>query len=235
MAPPTWQITDFGDSAVLAKAVGSDPELCWQAVQHLADALEPDDRVSDLIATYDSLLVEFDCDEVTHTDLTEAVHRTIATQPIAPAPLRGRAFRIPVVFGGTCGPDLPAVAEELGITEQDVVDALCSREFPVRFLGAPAGAPMLDGTPFAQPISRCPQPRVAVEPGSVALSGHQAVIYPVRSPGGWRLIGRTPLTLVDIADEPYVPYQPGDRFRFVPIDADRWSDCAAQGLEGEDA
>lgn len=229
-AQPTWQVIKFGDSAVLARAEDAAAERCWRAVRGLADALERDGRVSDLVATYDSLLVEFDSEQTGHAELIRAVYRGISELPAEQAGSRHRTFCVPVIWGGPHGPDLPSVAEELGVTEQDVVEGLCEREFTIRFLGAPVGAPMMDGTPFTRPISRRSHPRTAVEAGSVALSGRQAVIYPVRSPGGWRLVGRTPLRLVDIAGEPRAAYRPGDRLRFVAMDADRWHDYAGRGL-----
>lgn len=65
-------------------------------------------------------------------------------------------------------------------------------------------------------------PRTRIPPGSVAVSGRQSMIYPVPSPGGWRLLGLTPVTLFDLEDPDLVTYRPGDRVRFVPIEADAW-------------
>jgi allophanate hydrolase subunit 1 len=73
-------------------------------------------------------------------------------------------------------------------------------------------------------VPRMRSPRTRIPPGSVAVSGRQSMIYPVPSPGGWRLLGRTPVTLFDLADPDLVTYRPGDRVRFVPIEADDWDD-----------
>ncbi|WP_370947054.1 allophanate hydrolase subunit 1 [Amycolatopsis sp. cg5] len=202
------KIEHCGDSALLVRPGG---DSAWQAVQNLADALTGSD-VTDLVATYDSLLVTFDCARVRHDELAARIRELDLEKAYTP-PV-SRLFEIPVVYDG---PDLADVALELGLSEDEVVRLHSGTDWVVRFLGAPAGAPMLDGSPFPARVSRRPSPRTSVPAGSVAVSGTQAVIYPVVSPGGWRLLGRTPLKLVDTSRDPMVPYRPGDRFRFVPV------------------
>ncbi len=211
-------IVACGDSAVLVRAVRGSREQRWRTVQWLADALEASDASVDLVATYDSLLVEFDCGRTDHAAVASSV-LALAAGLHDGARAAPRRFEIPVRYGGEDGPDLPDVADQLGLTAGEVVRQHAGAEWVVRFLGAPAGAPMLSSadSPFPAPVRRCPTPRTAVPAGSVALAGAQAVIYPVRSPGGWRLIGRTPLRFVDAARRPHVPYRPGDRFQFVPV------------------
>ncbi|SDZ01977.1 sensor histidine kinase inhibitor, KipI family [Amycolatopsis xylanica] len=206
------KIEPYGDSALLVRPGG---ESAWQIVQRLADALDVP-GVTDLVATYDSLLVAFDCVRVGHDELAARIRRLRLEN--LDAPTVSRRFEIPVVYDG---PDLADVAAELGLSEDEVVRLHSGTDWVVRFLGAPAGAPMLDGSPFPARVSRRPRPRTSVPAGSVAVSGTQAVIYPVVSPGGWRLIGRTPLRLVDTSRDPMVPYRPGDRFRFVPVSGAR--------------
>jgi len=231
-APPTFglDITPYGDSALLVRAAPGSRERRWRTVQRLADAVQSDavPGVRDLVATYDCLLVEFDCGRTDHDAVAGAVRRA-ATRvgddgPVVPP----RRFRIPVLYGGEHGPDLPEVADQLGLTADEVVRRHAGTEWVVRFLGAPVGAPMLDGSPFPSSVSRCPRPRTRVPAGSVAVAGAQAVIYPVASPGGWRLIGRTPLRLVDVARRPHVPYRPGDRFQFVPVPEASWAEDAGE-------
>ncbi|KAA2261392.1 allophanate hydrolase subunit 1 [Solihabitans fulvus] len=202
----TLTVAPYGDSALLATVSGGSVEDRWLAVRRLADAVEADGipGVLDVVATYDALLVEFDCARTTHDEVAGALRDARGTAAV-PTPT---TYRIPVVYGGEHGPDLPDVAAQLGLTERDVVRLHTETPWVVRFRGAPAGAPMMDGSRFPAPISRCPRPRTHVPAGSVAVSGRQAVIYPVRSPGGWRLIGRTPLRLLDLG------YRPGDVFRF---------------------
>lgn len=206
------KIEPYGDSALLVQPGG---ENAWQTVQSLADVLTGS-GVTDLVATYDSLLVAFDCVRIGHDELAAHIRGIELKNPSTPT--ASQCFEIPVIYDG---PDLADVAAELGLSEDEVVRLHSGTDWVVRFLGAPAGAPMLDGSPFPAPVSRRPSPRTSVPAGSVAVSGSQAVIYPVVSPGGWRLLGRTPLRLVDTARDPMVPYRPGDRFRFVPVSGAR--------------
>lgn len=215
--PIELAIGPYGDSALLVRAVGAVPadrEACWRTVQDLADALTSAAGVADLVATYDSLLVEFDCAATDH----DAVSTMVRTAGPAEAGTRQpTVFEVPVRYGGDDGPDLAGVADQLGISPAEVVERHGAAEWTVRFLGAPAGAPMLDGSLLPGPVRRHPSPRPRVPAGSVALSGVQGVVYPVAAPGGWQLIGRTPLRFVDPGRWPHVPYRPGDRFRFVPL------------------
>ncbi|MGW0579616.1 carboxyltransferase domain-containing protein, partial [Streptomyces sp. NPDC002920] len=85
---------------------------------------------------------------------------------------------------------------------------------------------MMDGPPFPAPVPRLASPRVRVEAGCVAVAGRQAVICPMPSPGGWPLLGRTPVRVLDLRGDPLTAYLPGDTFRFVPITPDEWDDYA---------
>ncbi|MCG7206576.1 5-oxoprolinase subunit B family protein [Streptomyces arenae] len=220
-------ITDCGDSALVAKAVGLDAEPAWRLVHGLADALDTLrlHGVHGLVPTYDALLVEFDCADIDHDTVRRVLwHEAgrLGTGPrSAAAP---RRFLVPVVYGGAFGPDLPEVAAQLGLTEREVVELHSGSDLTVRCLGAPAGSPMMDGPPFPVPVPRLASPRTRVDPGSVAVAGRQAVICPMPSPGGWPLLGRTPVRVLDLHDDPLTPYRPGDTFRFVPITPDQWDD-----------
>ncbi|NUT50604.1 MAG: allophanate hydrolase subunit 1 [Saccharothrix sp.] len=214
----------YGDSALLVTAAGGGADDRWRTVQHLADLVEAQapPGVLDVVATYDTLLVEFDCAVTGHADVEAAIARWHGVPP--PRAGTTRLFTVPTCYGGGFGPDLARVAARLGVTEDEVVRLHTGVDWVVRFRGAPVGAPMMDGAPYTTSISRLAHPRPRVPAGSVALSGRQAVIYPVPSAGGWNLIGRTPARLVDLGERPHVAYRPGDRIRFVAV---RWSDWAA--------
>lgn len=227
-------ILDCGDSAVVAKAVGMAAERAWQVVHALADALDAVrlEGVHGLVPTYDSLLVEFDCVDTDHATVRRVLRHEadrLGTGPVRPS--RTRRFVVPVVYGGEFGPDLPVVAEQLGVSEREVVELHSGADLTVRCLGAPAGAPMMDGPAFPRPVPRLASPRTRVLPGSVAVAGRQAVICPMPSPGGWPLLGRTPLrVLEDLDADPLTAYRPGDTFRFVPITPEQWDDHAGRPL-----
>lgn len=228
------EIVDCGDSAVVAKAVGMAAERAWQTVHALADALDAVrlEGVHGIVPTYDSLLVEFDCVDTDHAMVRRVLRREadrLGTDAVRPS--RTRRFVVPVVYGGEFGPDLPVVAEQLGVSEREVVELHSGADLTVRCLGAPAGAPMMDGPAFPRPVPRLASPRTRVLPGSVAVAGRQAVICPMPSPGGWPLLGRTPLrVLEDLDADPLTAYRPGDTFRFVPIAPEQWDDHAGRPL-----
>ncbi|MGW1877872.1 5-oxoprolinase subunit B family protein [Streptomyces sp. NPDC001975] len=227
------RIADCGDSAVVVKAQGAG---AWRLVHALADAVEAAAAagVYGIVPAYDSLLVEFDCATTDHDTVRRALRQAAARltdgTPPSPSP---RRFTVPVVYGGEHGPDLPVVADRLGLTEREVVELHTAQDLTVRCLGAPVGAPMMDGPAFPAPVPRLASPRTSVPPGSVAVAGRQAVICPLRSPGGWPLLGRTPLRVLDLDAEPLTPYRPGDTFRFVPITAEQWRDHDGAMLSAE--
>lgn len=229
-------ISDCGDSAVVVRAVHGDANHRWQVVHTLADALDTVRLagVHGLVPTYDSLLVEFDCADTDHQAIRRALADAIAQLDEGPIERASKLFVVPVVYGGEHGPDLPEVAEQLGLTEQQVIELHSGTALTVRCLGAPVGAPMMDGPPFPAPVARLASPRTSVPPGSVAVAGKQAVICPMRSPGGWPLLGRTPLRVLDLDSERLTPYRPGDRFRFVPIRPEQWDEHAGALLAAAD-
>lgn len=230
---PGVVISDCGDSALIAKAAGLGTEEGWQMVHALADALDSLHLpgIHDVVPTYDALLVEFDCAGTDHDTVRSVLwHEAARFTSTAPRTRAPRRFVVPVVYGGEHGPDLPGVAARLGLSESEVVDLHTGFDLTVRCLGAPAGAPMMDGPPFPAPVPRLASPRVRVEPGCVAVAGRQAVICPMPSPGGWPLLGRTPVRVLDLHNDPLTAYLPGDTFRFVPITPDEWDDHAGTPL-----
>lgn len=227
----------YGDSAVLATARGGDPEKRWQAVQTLARAAShhPPHGLVDMVASFDTLLLELRTATGVHRTAIEWVMRRQAGLPTEPvestAGPAARVFDVWTVFGGEHGPDLEQVAREVGLTAPQVVTQHCAQAWTIRVVGAPVGAPMMDGGRLPRSVSRRPEPRVVVPAGSVALAGAQCVIYPVKSPGGWRLIGRTPLQLTDVTAASPIAHRPGDIIRFLPIPADQWDEYAHRPLE----
>jgi inhibitor of KinA len=130
-----------------------------------------------------------------------------------------RTVTVPVLYGGETGPDLRSVAEFAGCDEREVIRLHTSRTYRVYMLGfMPGFAYMAEVDPqIAAP--RRQAPRVAVPAGSVGIAGPQTGVYPISTPGGWNLIGRTPLVTFDPAGDEPCAFRPGDAVRFVPIDA----------------
>lgn len=218
------QILDCGDAAVRVQALDNDREHAWQRIRHLTNALSTavaEGAIASTVATYDAVLVEFDCAVIRH-DQIRAIIEVAATCPRNHTQY-GRTFDVPVVYGGEYGPDLEQVAVEQDTGIDAVIAAHTDHPLLMRCYGSPGGAPMLDGPDLPQPVSRLASPRPHVPAGAVALAGGQAVVSARPAPGGWCVIGRTPLTLVDSARSPVSAFVPGDAFRFHAIEASEWN------------
>lgn len=125
---------------------------------------------------------------------------------------------IPVRYGGEEGPDLQEVAEACGLSQEEVIQIHTSVLYPVHMIGFMPGFPYLGGMSPLIATPRRSEPRLRVPAGSVGIGGDQTGIYPLDSPGGWNLIGRTSIRLFDPQQESPVLLKPGDRVRFVEVD-----------------
>jgi KipI family sensor histidine kinase inhibitor len=212
---------EYGDAALLVDLVADSYDDRWAAAQGIGQALRasPPTGLVDVVASYQNVFVAFDPLVTDHAAIV-AVVEDLAGHPAEPA--ESRRFLVPVAYGGEAGPDLADVAELCGWSTDDVVAAHAGEDWVVRFVGSPVGAPMMDGPRLPLSIPRLATPRTRLVPGSVGVSGFQSIVYNAPSPGGWRVIGLTPARLFDLDRPPHVAYRSGDRFRFVPIDADDW-------------
>ncbi|ORM55081.1 hypothetical protein HA41_03740 [Pantoea conspicua] len=127
-----------------------------------------------------------------------------------------RQVDIPVIYGGEAGPDLAVVAEQASLSVSQVVELHSSSEYVVYFIGFQPGFPYLGGLDPRLHTPRRAEPRVSVPAGSVGIGGSQTGVYPLASPGGWQLIGQTPIALFDPLQQPPTLLRPGDTVRFVP-------------------
>lgn len=127
-----------------------------------------------------------------------------------------RRIEIPVIYGGSCGPDLQDVAKHCGLSPAQVVEQHSSVEYIVYFLGFQPGFAYLGGLAPSLETPRRAEPRLIVPAGSVGIGGSQTGIYPLSTPGGWQIIGQTSVRLFNPADEMPTLLTPGDTVRFVP-------------------
>jgi KipI family sensor histidine kinase inhibitor len=163
-----------------------------------------------LLVTYDPLVTGPAHVEYAVTLLAESTPATLAAGRAA------RHFTIPVVFDPDTGPDLAEVAAELGTDPDGVAAAIAASEFTITVLAA-AMAPMMDGLAVPRPVRSRAEPRTDVPAGSVMIAGTSAIIQPFPGPTGWRVVGRTPHTIVDITRPEPVSFGTGDTVRFVPV------------------
>lgn len=173
----------------------------------------------DVVPAYASLAVFFEPRMVPADQVLAWLRRLAAHATGDLHPATGRRLEIPVAYGGEYGPDLAAAAAELGMAPDHLAARHAGGDYTVAMIGFAPGFPYLFGLDPALALPRLSTPRVRVPAGSVGVAGGQTGIYPRESPGGWRLLGRTPLRLFDPGNEPPSALQPGDHVRFVAIDA----------------
>jgi KipI family sensor histidine kinase inhibitor len=177
----------------------------------------------DCVPAYASLAVFFDAAALPDNDPAAFVRNCLlailAKQDSQSEATESRLVEIAVCYGGDCGPDLEAVADACGLSATQVVEKHSQPDYLVAILGFSPGFPYLLGLDPALAVPRLATPRTQVPAGSVGIGGAQTGIYPNAGPGGWRLIGRTPQRLFDARRDPPTLLLPGDRVRFVPIDA----------------
>jgi KipI family sensor histidine kinase inhibitor len=149
----------------------------------------------------------------------EAAVRAVLATPPGQDDSTSRVIEVPVCYGGDFGPDLDALATHAKLEPSDVIAHHTAATYTVAMLGFAPGFPYLFGLDPALHMPRRASPRTRVPAGSVAIGGAQTGIYPSELPGGWQLIGRTPLVLFDARRDPPSLLVPGDRVRFVAIDA----------------
>ncbi|HWR53024.1 MAG TPA: 5-oxoprolinase subunit PxpB [Bryobacteraceae bacterium] len=178
--------------------------------------IEPIDGVLNVHPAYCSVLVRFDAVRFAHGDMNSRLAAAIERAASVPE-VGSRLVRIPVRYGGEDGPDLDWLAEYHSMTPAQVVDAHASARYRVHFLGFAPGFAYLGGLPESLATPRLANPRQAVRAGSVGIGGSQTGVYALPTPGGWRIIGRTPLVMFDPTRAPMSLLAIGDEVTFEPV------------------
>jgi KipI family sensor histidine kinase inhibitor len=194
----------------------------FYAVQQLRDA-----RIRNLHPACASLLIDFDPLCTTHADVEELV-RNLISSPVARVAPENPHVEIPVCYDAEFAPDLSTVAQYSGLSEKEVVAKHAAGDYFVYFLGFSPGFAYLGGVPEDLHVPRLATPRKHVSAGSVGLAGGQTGVYPNDSPGGWQLIGRTPMRMFDPSAASPSRLQPQDRVRFRRIDRSEFDLLATQ-------
>ena len=191
---------------------------------HLLEA-EPLKGVRNLHPAYCSLLIKFDPLKWHHEKLEKELRKYVSRLDKMKLP-EPRNVEIPVCYGGECGPDLEDVASTHGITPQSVIELHSSATYLVYFLGFTPGFAYLGELPQELVTPRLSSPRKKVPAGSVGIAGNQTGVYPFETPGGWRLLGRTPLAMFRTDRDGLSLLSIGDRVCFVPISRESFADLS---------
>ncbi len=195
------------------------------ALSHLLET-EPIPGVRNLHPAYSSLLVKFDPLRLNHDGLQAILRRYLERLPQLPLQ-NARDVEIPVCYGGKFGEDLEDVAALTGISAVRVIELHTSVTYHVYFLGFVPGFAYLGELPAQLATPRLATPRRRVPTGSVGIADNQTGVYPFATPGGWRLIGRTPLAMFRPDRAEMSALSLGDRVRFVAVSPERFAEIAA--------
>ncbi len=210
------QFKPAGDSALLIIFGDRIDEGINKKVHAVANAIEKasPDWLIEVVPTYTSIYVYYDPLKLSYQEVLDAIKPFLSAEPKEEKP---RIVEIPTVYGGEFGPDIEFVAQHNGLTTDDVIEIHSKPLYRVYMLGFTPGFAYLGGMDERIATPRLEKPRLKVPAGSVGIAGKQTGIYPIESPGGWRLIGRTPLRLFTPEKDPPTLLQPGDYVKFIPI------------------
>jgi inhibitor of KinA len=215
-------LVPLGDAATLAYFQDEDAALRFaEAVRKTNDLW-----LVDVVHAYASVAVFFDLNQTRFDEVAERLHQVAREKAARKGVVPSRLHHIPCCY--EFGPDLQRVASETGLSAEEVISEHAETEYTVYAIGFCPGFPYLGYLPEKlSGLPRLETPRLRVEQGSVGITGRQTGIYTEERPGGWNLIGRTPLELVNVADA-YFPLRTGDRVRFERIDQNEF-----QRLQGK--
>ena len=216
-----------GDQGLVVEFGAQIDEGLHRQVRALCFAIEKQvevggmEGIREIVPTYRSLIILYDSLKVSYGELVEQLMplEQQLENMVLPDPL---VIEVPTVYGGEYGPDLPRIAAHTGLTEGEIIERHTQQPYLIYMLGFISGFPYLGGMDPALDTPRLETPRKSIEAGSVGIAGKQTGIYPVSSPGGWNLIGRTALKLFDPSLPSPALLKSGDMLKFVAVDAEQW-------------
>lgn len=205
-----------GDSAIAIIFGNEIDENVNKKVHAVAEAIEEaaPEWLIEVVPTYTSVYIYYDSLKISYSEVLEAVKPFLSAEPREE---KKRIIEIPVAYGGEFGPDIEFVAEYNGLTVEEVIEIHSKPLYRVYMLGFLPGFAYLGGMDERIATPRLEKPRLKVPAGSVGIAGKQTGWYAIESPGGWRLIGRTPLKTFDPSKSPPSIVMPGDYVKFKPI------------------
>jgi KipI family sensor histidine kinase inhibitor len=222
-----------GDAALSVEFSSEISPAVNKKIRALGDSLRqnPVRGVTEWVPTFRSLLILYDPCKIGFDRLVKKLNARIASLSTAAEGER-RVFVIPVCYGGAFGEDLPHVAAHTGLAPEEVIRRHCGTDYLIYMLGFLPGFAYLGGLEPALHTPRLQNPRTVIPAGSVGIGGEQTGIYPLASPGGWQLIGRTPVRPYDPQRTEPILFRAGDFIRFVPIRAAEYAALEAASAAG---
>lgn len=225
-----YPIYPCGDCAVTLQIGAEISEQVNREVVCALNALRKADIIGvvELVPTYTSICIHYDPAMLSCETLQRTIGQIKTNLSEDNQEATGRIVEIPVCYGGEYGPDLSFVAQHNGLTPEEVIKRHSEGEYLVYMLGFLPGFAYMGGMDASIACPRLESPRTKIPAGSVGIAGTQTGIYPLSSPGGWQLIGRTPLKMFAIhGDQTQFALSAGDRVRFVPITEETYREMEA--------
>jgi inhibitor of KinA len=224
-----------GDSAIIIKTGNEISENQNFRIRKLLYGIEKEkiNGVIDFIPAYNELMICYDPLILSFHQLLDQLHSLENKQDDIQLP-DSKIIPVPVLYGGEAGPDLNEVAERNGLTPEKVIEIHTSTDYLIYMLGFTPGFCYLGGMDECIATPRKAQPRLNIPAGSVGIADKQTGIYPMDSPGGWQLIGKTPLRLFDPARDPVFLFSPGDHIRFFGIGEEEFLRISGLSEKGSD-
>jgi inhibitor of KinA len=188
--------------------------------------------ILDIVPSYRSILVNFDPLRISARDITGTVTAAAGDFSASSEAAGGEVIEIPVCYGGDKGPDMDFISAHTGLPPEEVIRIHSSVEYLIYMIGFTPGFPYLGGMPKEIATPRLQKPRALIPAGSVGIAAGQTGIYPVESPGGWQLLGRTPLKIFDCNREPPFLLAAGNYLKFVPVTEEEYAAIEKAEAEG---
>lgn len=227
------KILTAGDSSILIQFGNAiDPDINAKIAATVQLMKEQHiEGVVDIIPAFCSLLINYDPRVISYDEMKTRMEKILSVEIEAGA-RKKKVFEIPVCYGGEFGPDLAMIAEHAGLSEQEVIDIHTSTDYLIYMLGFLPGFTYLGGLDERIHTPRLANPRIRIPAGSVGIGGSQTGIYPMDSPGGWQLMGMTPVKTYDPEREVPILVEAGDYIRFVPIERQEYDRIKAEVEQG---
>lgn len=222
----THTISPVGDSAILISFGDVICPTINRKIQHVIETIHDmkDPAIYELIPAYTSLMIQYDALAYSYTELKSKLEPVLSINIDISEEDRVTVVEIPTLYGGDYGPDLSSVARYHNMSEHDVIKIHSGTDYLVYMLGFIPGFAYLGGMNPCIATPRLQAPRQSIPAGSVGIAGEQTGIYPSQSPGGWQIIGRTPVVMYDLERESPSLLSAGQYVRYIPIDEETfWS------------
>jgi len=227
-------VRPLGDSALVIQLDKSISPIIHNKIINIVDLLESDpfEGFIEAVPSYNNVTIFYD-PVIVHLNNQKNVQKTsfeivcasmmnYVKRSDSKLPIKNRLVEIPVTYGGQFGPDLEYVAKTNNITPEKVIELHTKKDYLVYMIGFAPGFPYLAGINKKITTPRKKKPRQKIPAGSVGIAGEQTGIYPLETPGGWQVIGRTPVVLFNPKSSPPSLLKSGDEIRFVPITEDEY-------------